>query len=369
MKYYILIFKYYIGIMTRYSITRKRNIKKYKKSRTGRGKGRRSIRRCKTRKPKGFKKAKRYTVGKRRRMMVGGADFDFNVDADDLQVFMSSGIEKYRSPFSQKYIMYNGDSIITNCDGTQIIDPTTSQPKTKEKKHFYGFEKVVLVAKGFALVTKTGTLFSGTNRKEQLNVFACYLRKEPGDTYTDVLAQTRPSTIPLCYAIVRCSNKSGCNDESRTNPRLKPNSNMDSKILFLFVKNPQTTNPSTTTGAALREYRVNTGVIVLDPKTVDRIRYNVFEFTNNLTSDDDTYRILVPQNEEDGLNLNKFFSAVSTIIRAKESGQGPDYTIPLQTEVDETHIKMRRECVGPDSQGSDSSGGVSVVFEALSGLG
>jgi hypothetical protein len=303
-------------------------------------------------------------------MMVGGADFDFNVDADDLQVFMSSGIEKYRSPFSQKYIMYNGDSIITNCDGTQIIDPTTSQAKTKEKKRFYGFEKVVLVAKGFALVTKTGTLFSGTNRKEQLNVFACYLRKEPGDKNTDVLAQTRPSTIPLCYAIVRCSNKSGCNDESRTNPRLKPNSNMDSKILFLFVKNPQTTNPSTK-GAALREYVVNTEVNVLDQKTVDRIKYNVFEFTNNLTSDDDTYRILVPEKEEDGLNLNKFFSNVSNKFQAKETGPVTrfDFTTPLQTEVDETHIKMRRECVGPDSQGSDSSGGVSVVFEALSGLG
>ena len=30
---------------------------------------------------------------------------------------------------------------------------------------------------------------------------------------------------------------------------------------------------------------------------------------------------------------------------------------------------MRRECVGPDSQGSDSSGGVSVAFEAFNGLG
>ena len=91
--------------MTRYSITRKRNNKKYKKSPKGRGKGRRSIRRCKTRKPKGFKRGKRHTVGKRRQM-VGGEVFDFNVDADDLQVLLSSGIEKYRTPFEQKKIMY-----------------------------------------------------------------------------------------------------------------------------------------------------------------------------------------------------------------------------------------------------------------------
>lgn len=356
--------------MVRYLTTRKRNYKKYKKSPKGRGKGRRSIRRCKTRKPKGFRKAKRYTVGKRRRM-VGGEGFDFNVDADDLQVLLSSGIEKYRSPFSQKYIMYNGDSIITNCDGTPIIDPTTSQPKIKKKTHFYGFEKVELVAKGFALVTKTGTLFSGTNRKEQLNVFACYLRKNDGNIETDVLAQTRPSIIPLCYAIVRCSNKSGCKDESRTEPRLKPNSNMDSKILFLFVKNPQTTDTSTSKRPSLNEYRVNTDVIVLDPKTVDRIRYNVFEFTNNLTSEDDTYRILVPQNEEDGLNLNKFFSTVGVQIQAIHGSPVTriNFTRPLETEVDDSRIKMRRECVGPDSQGSDSSGGVPVVFEAFSGLG
>ena len=325
--------------MARYLTTRKRNNKKYKKSPKGRGKGRRSIRRCKTRKPKGFKKAKRYTVGKRRRMMVGGADFDFNVDADDLQVFMSSGIEKYRSPFSQKYIMYKYTPLpgetVKDCSGEEVIDKL-GKTTLKKEEHIFGFEKVELVAKGFALVTKILTLFSSTNRKEQLNVFACYLKK--GDI------------IPLCYAIVRCSNKSGCNDKSSRNPRLKPNSNMDSKILFLFVRNPQTTDTKTE-GAALIEYRVNTEVNVLYQKTVDRIKYNVFEFTNNLTSDDDTYRILVPEKEEDGLNLNNFFSNVSNKMQATESSPVTrfDFTTPLQTVVDDSRIKMRRECVDPDS--------------------
>ena len=334
--------------MTRCLTTRKRNIKKYKKSRTGRGKGRRSIRRCKTRKPKGFKKAKRYTVVKRRRM-VGGEVFDFNVDANDLQVLLSSGIEKYRSPFAQKHIMYDGDSIIENCNGTPITDPTTRQAKKKEKTRFYGFEKVELVAKGFALVTKILTLFSSTNRKEQLNVFACYMKR--GD----------PN--PLCYAIVRCSNKSGCKDKSQTVPRLKPNSNMDSKILFLFVENPQTTVTSTT-GAALREYQVNIGVNDLGQKTVDGLIYNVYKFTNNLTSDDDTYRILVPDIEDNGPSLHNFFSSVSNKIRTKETDtviKPVNYTIPLNTEVDKTHIQMRRECVGPDS----GMGLGTIIAEAL----
>jgi hypothetical protein len=58
--------------MPRYSGKRGRRIKKYKKSRKGCGRrGRRSIMREKTRKSKIFKKAKRHTLGKRRRM-VGG---------------------------------------------------------------------------------------------------------------------------------------------------------------------------------------------------------------------------------------------------------------------------------------------------------
>jgi hypothetical protein len=69
--------------------TRKRNIKKYKKSRTGRGKGRRSIRRCKTRKPKGFKKAKRHTVGKRRWMVGGNGDhYNFLINTEMLTKYI-----------------------------------------------------------------------------------------------------------------------------------------------------------------------------------------------------------------------------------------------------------------------------------------
>lgn len=77
--------------MTRYLTTRKRNIKKYKKSRTGRGKGRRSIRRCKTRKPKIFRKAKRHTVSKRRNM-VGGVckGYTYYIDSKGVKRFMPS---------------------------------------------------------------------------------------------------------------------------------------------------------------------------------------------------------------------------------------------------------------------------------------
>ena len=234
--------------MTRYLTTRKRNIKKYKKSRTGRGKGRRSIRRCKTRKPKGFKKAKRHTVGKRRRM-VGGENFNFNVDADDLNKYMSY-MDKYRSELSIKGII-------------------------KEDNKTAGFDRVILVAYGFVLVTKMGTMFSSNNREEQINVFACYCNIHQNGKQ------------PICYAIVRCP-KSNCLDISQINTL---NSNMDGRILFLFI-----------------DTRANSNVTRLGIKKVGSNDYNAFKFTTRLSSDDDTYKILVSPNEK---SLTAFFDTVA----------------------------------------------------------
>jgi hypothetical protein len=234
--------------MTRYSVKRGRRIKKYKKSPKGRGKGRRSISRCKTRKPKGFKKAKRHTVGKRRRM-VGGAPFNFNVNSDDLEKYMSY-MDKYRSE-----LIINGIK--------------------KEDDKTAGFDKVILVAYGFALVTKMGTMFSSKNREEQINVFACYCKIH------------RAGREPICYAIVRCP-KSNCLDISEINTL---NSNMDGRILFLFV-----------------DTRADSHVTKLGIKKVGSNDYNAFKFTTRLSSDDDTYKILVSLNE---ISLTAFFNTVA----------------------------------------------------------
>lgn len=298
--------------MTRYLTKKRRNIKKYKKSQKGRGKGRISIRRCKTRKLKGFKKAKRYTLGKRRRMVGGADDFNFNVDPVDLQVFMSK-IDKYTSPFRMKGIKYKYNpqqgETVKGCDGEDILD-TKNQPILRSEEDIYGFEKVELVAKGFALVTKMGSIFSGTNRKEQINVFACYVKNM--------------DTTPLCYAIVRCY-KSSCKDESEQNPRLKPNSNMDSKILFLY-KDKIIGN-------------VTKGI----PLTVNGIKYNAFTFTTRLSSDEDEYKILVPETEEVGLNLNKFFDAVSLT-------PPDDFKVKLAT-MPVSKPRIKRECLDPGGSG------------------
>lgn len=142
--------------MTRCLTTRKRNIKKYKKSRTGRGKGRRSIRRCKTRKPKGFKKAKRHTVGKRRWMVGGNGDhYNFLINTEMLTKYIQ-----------KKY----GRSLGAMREGDLVLD-------------LKGF--------GYAFITKL-TGISEDNRHEQIAVYSCSV---PGKiTY---------------YAIVRCDDH-GC---------------------------------------------------------------------------------------------------------------------------------------------------------------
>ena len=118
--------------MTRYLTTRKRNIKKYKKSRTGRGKGRRSIRRCKTRKPKIFMKKKKNNVSKRRRMVGGeGCEgYNFRVTSEDI----------FRS--------------------TQFLDIFRTQKKT-----------LTLIGYCIAFVTKLDGRFNAANRPEYLVFF------------------------------------------------------------------------------------------------------------------------------------------------------------------------------------------------------
>ena len=260
--------------------------------------------------------------------MVGGADeFNFNVDPDDLQVFMSK-IEKYTSPFrigniKYKYIPESGETA-KDCAGNDKIDYNTKKPIIRSKEEdIFGFEKVELVAKGFALVTKMGSIFSANNRKEQINVFACYMNKL--------------DTVPMCYAIVRCA-KSSCNDGSESNPRLKPNSNMDSKILFLFIKQQSKIDI------------IPSGAERLSIETVKGEQYNAFTFTTRLSSDDDEYKILVPVTEESGLNLNNFFDAVT-------STPPQDFKVKLDI-MSVNPPRIKRECL--DSEGS--SGGIPLFM-------
>jgi hypothetical protein len=217
--------------MTRYSITRKRNNKKYKKSQKGRGKGRRSIRRCKTRKPKGFKKAKRHTIVKRRRMVGGGIGNDYNF-------FINTDMLK-------KYIQ-------------------------KEYSRSFGATSLVLELKGYgyAFITKL-TRFSEVNRREKIAVYSCSVNGEI-----------------KYYAIVRCD-ESGCpvrgqrfDYRGQETPGYTgsntPNHNMETKILFV------------TKGGVTKGAQTFTGNNITD---ADKIT-ECYEFKNSISTTDN-YRIFV----------------------------------------------------------------------------
>lgn len=166
--------------MTRYLTTRKRNIKKYKKSRTGRGKGRRSIRRCKTRKPKIFMKKKKNNVSKRR-MMVGGVceGYNFRVTSED--VFRSK----------------------------QFLDIFTTPVKT-----------LTLIGYCIAFVTRLDGILNAANRPEYL-VFFRYVDVDDADYIVIVRAEcpiditkinfqnSVPNYTPFIIGVLRVSLNAG----------------------------------------------------------------------------------------------------------------------------------------------------------------
>ena len=234
--------------MARYLTTRKRNNKKYKKSPKGRGKGRRSIRRCKTRKPKGFKKAKRHTVGKRRRMVGGevGDGYNFFINTEMLT----------------KYIQKEyGRSLGAMREGDLVLD-------------LKGF--------GYAFITKL-TSFSEENRYEKMAVYSCSV----------------DGTIKY-YAIVRCD-ELGCpvrgqrftyqgNSTPNYTGSNTPNNNMESKILFV-------TKGGVTIGT--QHFSGNTFFTTQPP---------CYEFTNSISTTD-KYRIYVDTRYDN--KLQPIFEALS----------------------------------------------------------
>jgi len=274
--------------MTRYLTIRKRNNKKYKKSRKGHTRRRRSV--------------KRHTVGKRRRMVGGDDMFNFNVPPEDLKTTMSH-YETYGSPFRHNYIRY-----VDDVDGVEKIKN--------------GFKQVELVAYGFALVTKLDSMFSSKNRKEQISVFACYLPLRDGRVrYPN--NDDRDPEDPFCYAIVRCA-KTDCKDNGTTN-RSKANYNMEDKILFLFISTRNKVNPDSSI------------VVQGDDETVKDKQYNVFEFTNKLSSDgDERYKILVDNTQD---TLKDFFITVSIKTPGNQSKGSEHYKKSITSPIEDVFRK------------------------------
>jgi hypothetical protein len=187
--------------------------------------------------------------------------------------------------------------------------------------------KVELVAYGIALVTNRsiGKFLRTDNRKEQINVFACYLQANPSELF--------------CYAILRCAN-TYCFDVS-DNTAFMPNYHMEDKILFLFV------NPLNDIASS--------GAKKIPDEVVKGIAYNTFQFANRISSDD-LYKILVPRVEEHDANLKQFFDAVKEGINflAKK-----EYYGELDEEVKKTprrDLEQRRKNPGSGSGARDAAG-------------
>ena len=124
--------------MARYLTKKRRNIRKYKKSRIGRGKGRRSV--------------KRHTVGKRRRMMGGSFDYIFRINRNIIYPYLA---RKNPRVFSQ--------------DREQDF---------------------ILVGFGIAMITKESARIKEDNRVEKISIFRQTIKNQgQDDSYIFVIAR------------------------------------------------------------------------------------------------------------------------------------------------------------------------------------
>jgi len=260
--------------MTRYSITRRRHIKKYKKSRKGCG-GRggrsvRSIRRCKTRKPKGFRKAKRHTLGKRMKMSGG---FNFDVSTDTIKTHILS---KYSQQLNS-----NGIEIDSKLD-------------------------LAIMGKGDVQISKDA-LFAKNFRPEQVVVV-----KLGG--YTGFGQDLRNGQW---YALVRCANM-GEDSSCRESKGIEENT-------VLFVK--YGTRPKNVEFISYRLRDRNTDPVIKKRKdkkyptdsdvTTYFDRYRWFTFKNSISSTDN-YNIFVDSNCAEKSLLYFFYRIAEADVFRKE---------------------------------------------------
>jgi hypothetical protein len=257
--------------MTRYSITRRRHIKKYKKSRKGcGGRGRRSVRSGKTRKPKGFRKAKRHTVGKRMKMYGG---FNFEVNEQEIKAHILS-------KYSQQ-LKSNGIEIDSNLN-------------------------LAIMGKGDVQISKDA-LFAKNFRPEQVVVVKLGGYTGLGQNLID----------GQWYALVRCANM-GEDSSCRESKGIEENT-------VLFVK--YGTRPKNVEFISYRLRDRNTDPVIKKRKdkkyptdsdvTAYFDRYRWFTFKNSISSTDN-YNIFVDSNCAEKSLLYFFYRIAEADVFRKE---------------------------------------------------
>lgn len=275
--------------MALYSVkkSRGRKIKKYRKSRRGKGRGKINLKCGKTRRYKVFKNTKNNTLGKRKgkgrgrgRRMMGGVlkSFYFVIDAERIMNYINV---KYKDKFIENGI-----------------------PET-------GFTSVEFKMDIQTMITNRskGLFLRKENKRQRILIYACLV-----------------DTKPMCYALVRVP-QGDLNAINDPGLRYSPNSNqpilltdaekskipidgMDAKILFIFPSKrnftsvditDSTTKDKDITAAVKDSMQVlNNYMEKLQKKqfTEDEYRKNfkLREFQSFISSNGDKYRIFLSPN-------------------------------------------------------------------------
>jgi hypothetical protein len=193
--------------MVQYSVkkSRGRKIKKYRKSRRGEGRGKRSLKGGKTR---------RHTLGKRKgkgrgRQMMGGVydDDDWNVDSDtDIGLIKDYINAKYKDNFESCKIPKKGFSMLKVIVCGEVVGADGRG------------EPIILTKPAVVMITNLSkSFFKEKNQRQNVLMFECYVDNDV-----------------KCYALVRCPMDLHKNDGSvPPSTNVPPIIGMNPKILFI----------------------------------------------------------------------------------------------------------------------------------------
>jgi hypothetical protein len=202
----IIVFIYYILTMVQYSVkkSRGRKIKKYRKSRRGKGRGKINLKCGKTRRYKVFKNTRRRTLGKRKgrgRWMMGGL-----TEWREYGNFFNDLMKDYiNAKYKDKIIKY-----------------------TKQDTTTPGFSKLEQMCNKVVMITNKskGRFLREENQLQRLLVYSCH--RNGGQR---VMMEGGGQSDPIfCYALVRVPDLLYQNVNKDNGP---PIVGMNDKILFI----------------------------------------------------------------------------------------------------------------------------------------
>ena len=345
--------------MVQYSVkkSRGRKIKKYRKSRRGKGRGKRSLKGGKTRRYKVLKNTRRHTLGKRkgkgrgRRMMGGVFGKELGPWSDHHRFRLQNYINaKYKDKFQAAGVP---------CDYFEEI--VCIEPKSD--------------ALGMFTNRSRGRFLREENKLQQLLIYSCHASS---------------GGLILCYALVRVpfvthlyetAQRDGSNEDPLTDAEKSkiPILGMNPKILFIVpgISNVNNTDVDAKTlkknvdsfYIKRREILIKraeidyAGYPLIIKEEVDKFKnlpagvpghFGSYEFTSVISSDGDRYRVITNKNSPLGRLLEKIITDQKALPHIPVAIVDPGHRVVYEHSVNNDDPVVDEHSVNNDDPGVDN---------------